>query len=607
MQHTSPRTALPLAPFSLILPLFIFAFIIPLQSHAATIVTTQTVANLAAVNDQTAVTTTTTANTTAGTNDQTVAVATTTANVAQTSATRTLTVGTVPTNAQTTTIGSCVITYSTGSADSLNCTSNAATLNVTTHNTPASLAAAIATLTHVSDVGHGLLAISTTTTTNDIFTTVGVEASATAVSFTDGTSGAITSTASTAGVIPAVELLTLTPAGTIDTGDTYTIYSPGILTATYTVQSTDSTLANIANGLVTTIKGLAGYGSLPFTAATSTNTILLTAKTAGTGFGLATSTTNRAAVAQVNATAIGGTVEAGDKFSITIPGSGTVTYTAQSSDTTLANLATGLNAALQATTTYSSFPFTSAVSGNTVVLTAKTAGTGFTNTSGTTNTAPIAEVVTFVVPSFSSFANAGISLNANQYSATAATSLASLVATLFSGMSGDPAVTCTLSNSTFTCTAKTPGVAYSYGATFGEYSPSTDGVSGNSSGGGSSYHAPITTSASSNTKSTGTTSTVSPAVPMTPVLPVTTVSGASKIKVTLKYQSHNSSVKILQQILSSDPSLNYSGGVTGYYGHATQAAVGTFQTNHGVVQPGQAGYGNVSTKTKAMLVQVYGA
>jgi peptidoglycan hydrolase-like protein with peptidoglycan-binding domain len=64
---------------------------------------------------------------------------------------------------------------------------------------------------------------------------------------------------------------------------------------------------------------------------------------------------------------------------------------------------------------------------------------------------------------------------------------------------------------------------------------------------------------------------------------------------------------ILQQIFSSDPSLNYTGGVTGYFGLKTQAAVEAFQVKYGVVQPGLPGYGSVGPKTRAMLVQVYGA
>ena len=83
--------------------------------------------------------------------------------------------------------------------------------------------------------------------------------------------------------------------------------------------------------------------------------------------------------------------------------------------------------------------------------------------------------------------------------------------------------------------------------------------------------------------------------------------GASRIKVGLSYHSNNNSVKILQQLLGADPSLNYTGGVTGYYGKSTQAAVEAFQVAHSVVKPGHAGYGSVGPKTRLALIAAYGA
>src|SRR4051812_1075543 len=72
----------------------------------------------------------TVANTTVGAaNNQTAFAATTTANVAEVKATRTLTVGALPGNAETITIGSCVVTFSTtasSTSDELNCSDNVA-------------------------------------------------------------------------------------------------------------------------------------------------------------------------------------------------------------------------------------------------------------------------------------------------------------------------------------------------------------------------------------------------------------------------------------------------------------------------------------------------
>jgi peptidoglycan hydrolase-like protein with peptidoglycan-binding domain len=66
-------------------------------------------------------------------------------------------------------------------------------------------------------------------------------------------------------------------------------------------------------------------------------------------------------------------------------------------------------------------------------------------------------------------------------------------------------------------------------------------------------------------------------------------------------------VKILQQILGSDASLNYTGGVTGYYGRVTHYAVEAFQIKYAVAKVGGSGYGTVGPKTKAALIAVYGA
>ena len=83
-------------------------------------------------------------------------------------------------------------------------------------------------------------------------------------------------------------------------------------------------------------------------------------------------------------------------------------------------------------------------------------------------------------------------------------------------------------------------------------------------------------------------------------------SGAAKIKGTLSYKSRNNSVKILQTLLGADTSLNYTGGVTGYYGRATQTAVEAFQLQKGIVKPGIAGYGIVGPKTRLALIAAYG-
>ncbi len=236
----------------------------------------------------------------AGINDQVDALSTTTANVAQVKATRTLTVNSVPVASTTSTIGSCVITYSSTVADSLSCSGNAAILNIATHNSATLIAGTLRTLTNVSDNvnGHGALTISGSGTTAT-FTTTNAEASTTPIAFTDGTSGAVTSTASTNGVLPVTEVLSIAFGGTVETGDVFSIGMTGPQTATYTTQASDNTTSDIANGMGSVITNLGTYGSLPFTVSTSTNNLIFTARTPGTAFYLTSSTTNATPVSQV--------------------------------------------------------------------------------------------------------------------------------------------------------------------------------------------------------------------------------------------------------------------------------------------------------------------
>ena len=81
----------------------------------------------------------------------------------------------------------------------------------------------------------------------------------------------------------------------------------------------------------------------------------------------------------------------------------------------------------------------------------------------------------------------------------------------------------------------------------------------------------------------------------------------------LSVGSRNESVKVLQQVLNSDPdtSIASSGvGSTGretiYFGPATQAAVQKFQVKYGLAGPGDPGYGFVGPATRAKLNEVSG-
>ncbi|MDO8429296.1 MAG: hypothetical protein Q7S88_01585, partial [Candidatus Daviesbacteria bacterium] len=105
----------------LLLPTEVFAIV------SGTFTAAQTVANVSAVNNQTAVTATTVANVAAGTDNQTAVTATTVANVAEVKASRTLTVGALPAATESIVIGTCTVTFiDTGDdVDDVDCTGGA--------------------------------------------------------------------------------------------------------------------------------------------------------------------------------------------------------------------------------------------------------------------------------------------------------------------------------------------------------------------------------------------------------------------------------------------------------------------------------------------------
>ncbi len=272
-----------------------------------------------------------TANVVVGTANQTDSMASTTDNVVEVKATRTLNVSVAPVNTNTIVVGTCTVTFATTTAgngtEDTNCTGGATVLTTTntvadTTRTPAQIATVLRTLTNLSDTGHGTLALTNgTSTTSIIVTTSGTEATTTAITFTDGTSGKITSLSSTNGTVPVVQINTITIAGTVDSGDVFSVILPGPVTASYTVISSDSTTSHIATGLNAAIQASADYSSQAFTSVASTNTVVLTAKAAGTGFvPLTPTTSNRAAVAQV-VTFTPSTAGSSYQFSITINGS----------------------------------------------------------------------------------------------------------------------------------------------------------------------------------------------------------------------------------------------------------------------------------------------
>jgi hypothetical protein len=473
-------------------------FITPQSSVAATLTAptaNQTVANVSV----------------GATDNQSAATTPTTPNTAEVKATRTLTVGALPANAETVVIGACTVTFTTVASSTThdtNC-SGGASIDRTAGTgdvnlTPTEIATQLAALTGLTDTGHsGLTAsASSTSVTSAVFTTTGTEASATAITFTDGTSGDITSVASVTGVIP---------------------------------------------------------------------------------------------VAQVNTITITGTVETGDVFTATLPTVGAVTYTVLSSDTTTTNIATGLGAAITASAGYGSQAFTIATSTNTVVFTAKVAGTGFTQTSTATNYAGVAQVVVFTPVDVNEDYTYGISINGTEYTyRLTSDDLVELVEGLELSVDGSADVTCTENDATITCTSATAGTAFTYATSVDEPHGGSKSSRRSGGGGSSSSHA----------------ATVKPTTPASssasPVAFLATTGGVSSIARTLSFGMSGADITLIQQLLAKDVAVYPEGRVTGYFGALTKAAVERFQVKYAITKAGVPGYGWVGPRTKAKMMEIFG-
>jgi hypothetical protein len=500
--------------FALIFVLGLTAVVLPHTSYAdaPTLTANQTVANLSALTDQT---------------DATVA---TQANVTQTKASTTFTVASLPNNSTSIVLADCVINFSNAGddADSLNCNSGVSTISRTTATggagtprTATQIATQMRLLTSLHDhIKHGDLAASGSGTTV-VFTTAGAEISNSIIDIANNTSGAITT-------------------GTIVTGVV--------------------------------------------------------------------------AVAQINTVTIGGTPEAGDIYTMTVP-AGTVSYSVLSSDTTTTNIANGIGAALVATSTYSAAAYTVATSTNTVVFTAKTAGTGFTQSSATTNRTPIAEQVTFT-PALNNIYGVfifGIGINSNTYSYTQDT-LANTLAGLVAQLASDPAVTCTQDGTAVTCVAKVPGTAFTYSTSVIQRADSTGGgssgggSSGGSSGGGSSSHASVSTSQTTTTSTSMQTTLTQLQAQLASLMAQAkaqgmTVSANTSFVRDLTVGSTGADVQALQVWLNTHGFVIATSG-PGSLGHEsmsfgalTRAAVAKFQIAHGITPA--SGY--LGPKTRAAL------
>jgi len=279
-----------------------------------------------------------------GTDNQTAATVVTVPNVAETLASITIGVTGVPADSATSTIGDCLITFSDvlgTTTDQLDCAGDTATIDLTTGagddpRSAADLAALLAQLTNITD-GTRTLTATTSTATTTVFTTVSPETATSTIAFDAGTATELSEEDSTAGVIAQAQVNTLTIGGTIEVGDTFRATLPTVGNVDYVVASGVTTAAQVATALRAAILASTGYAGQAFTAAASENTIVFTAKVAGTGFTQTSAALNTAQRFRVNFLVTD--VKPNYNFRITVNG---IQFTFLSTNTSAASVAIGL-------------------------------------------------------------------------------------------------------------------------------------------------------------------------------------------------------------------------------------------------------------------------
>ncbi|MEH6459942.1 beta strand repeat-containing protein [Chitinimonas sp. JJ19] len=289
-----------------------------------------------------------------------------------------------------------------------------------------------------------------------------------------------------AGMMAQAQVETVTINGTVTDGDTFSITLPGTATTiTTTVAATDTpaSMATELHGLITAHADYLSNTTYQVTDNT-TGTLTFTATTPGTSFAMSfptdagslatnssTATIDGAetqanvpavpAQSQIDTLTIGGSVDIGDVFSIALPGSGTVSFTATTTST--ADVATGLNAAIQADpgVAYAAQDYTTSVTGSDIVFTAKSAGTGWTlGATGSTNATAVAQVDTLTPSSIVAGNTFAVTLNGTTYTFVATTTSATDVVNGLIAAIPSTTVTPTLNTGTLVLTANTPGTAF---------------------------------------------------------------------------------------------------------------------------------------------------
>jgi len=307
-----------------------------------------------------------------GTNDQTAVAATTTPNTPGTAQVDTLTVpsnGLPPGRTLTYTIGANTVTVTAPVGG----------------YTGAQLATALAAQIN-SNAGAAAVVTAGNVSGNTLTVTADVAGTAFTGTFAGNGSGQL-DTITIPGALVGGDTLSVAVAG----GGPFTVAGPSSVAAARTSLINQinaaalgvTAVADPNNAGQILIQSDTAGGTFTAAAAGAGNTVAATYATNPPAAG-ATTTANVVPVAQVDTITLGGTVgpgEIGDTWSVTI-GTQTISYVNDGTETGLADIATGLAARINAA---SGFPVTATVSGGQVILTAKVAGTPFSETLSATN------------------------------------------------------------------------------------------------------------------------------------------------------------------------------------------------------------------------------
>ena len=175
--------------------------------------------------------------------------------------------------------------------------------------------------------------------------------------------------------------------GTVEAGDQYSITVNGT-TETYTVLGTEANLAAVRDALIAQVNANATIAAaVTATAGNANGEVTLTSLTAGTSFTASTSAANNAPnVAQIDTAVIGGTVEAGDQYRVTVNGA-SVTYTVTGAEADINAIRDNFVAAITADATLGAIvTATATANAGEFTLTSATAGTAINTTLTRPNT-----------------------------------------------------------------------------------------------------------------------------------------------------------------------------------------------------------------------------